>query len=119
MFIIDDILFWGAIIALGSLLVYSVIMTISWFKSNVKTKMAQKNVKKVAAGDLSTLIDKCDNQISMSELEEYADEGYDNFMVSVDSKGHAIGDVELIKNEDSSYEIDKLYGKDGMVVITQ
>ncbi len=117
MFIIDDIIFWGFILASAALLIYAVAMTAIWFKDKVKSKMAQKNVKKVAAGDLSKLINNCENQVSLDELEKYADEGYDNFVVAVDSNGRAVGDVELLQDTSSGSDMRKIYGREGMVVV--
>lgn len=107
-----------AAIAAGCLIVYAVALTIKWLKNKIKEKLAQKNVSKVATADLETLIDECENTMSMEEFEKFVDEGYTHVMASVDDNGK-VYDVEVIKDTNDSVdeEVEQLLRKEGMVVI--
>lgn len=109
----------AAAVAIGALIAYAVAMTFKWLKNKIKDKMAQKNVKKTAVADIEKLIDECENKVSMDELMSMSDKGYSHVMVSVDDNNQVVGDVEIIKdtNEELDAEVERLLGRERMVVV--
>lgn len=106
----------AGIVAVGALVAYAVVLTIRWLKNKIKTLLAKKNVKKVAAMDLERLVDECPNQKCLNDL---LDDDYDMVVASVNDNGK-IEDVEVVKNTgDEDYEVDDLLGSERMVVVNQ
>lgn len=94
------------LIAAGCLVAYAIVLTIKWLKNKIAEKLAKMNVKKVAVADLEQLINECDNTVSLSELNDLADEGYTHLMVDVGYDGKVVGDVDIIKDENDSIDRD-------------
>lgn len=95
------------LVAAGSLVAYAVVLTIKWLKNKIAEKLAQKNAKKVAVIDVGTLINECENKISLDELNNLnnlANEGYTHMIATVNNSGK-VEDVEVI--EDTSDTIDR------------
>lgn len=109
------------LIAAGCLVAYVIILTFRWLKNKIKEKLAAKNVKKVAVADLGEIIETCDNTVTLSELEELADEGYSHLMATVDDDGN-VKDVEVFRDTSDTLdeEVDRFINctGEGMVVIT-
>lgn len=107
-----------ALVAAGCIVAYAVIVTAKWIKNKIKDKIRQRNAKKVAVADIEQLINQCDNQVSIDELDSLVDEGYDYLVASVDDSGN-VDDVEVVKDTSdySDSEVDKLLGKKGMIVV--
>lgn len=105
----------AAAVAAGVLIAYVVKLTIHWLRNKIRTLLAKKNVKKVAATKLEKLIEECPNEKTLDEL--YHDD-YDMVIASVNESG-TIEEVEVIKDESTGdIEVDKLLGKEEMVVVT-
>lgn len=103
-----------AVIAIGALIAYAVVLTIRWLKDKIKSLLAKRNVKKVAAMDLERLIDECPNQKTLDDL---FDDGYDKVIATVNDSGK-VEDVEVVKNTgDEDWEVEELLGSERMVVI--
>lgn len=110
-----------ALIAAGCLIAYAVALTIKWLSKKISEKLAKRNVKKVAVADLQDLINQCENKMSMSELDSFADQGYTHLMAEVGNDGKIINDVDLIKDTNDSIdsEVEELLNRtnQGMVII--
>lgn len=105
----------AGVIAAGILIAYAVVVTIRWLREKIKSLLAKRNVKKVAAMDLEKLIDECPNQKTLDDL---FDDGYDKVIASVDYNGKVV-DFEVIKDEsDGDDEVDRLLGSERMVVVS-
>lgn len=105
----------AGIIAAGAFITCAVVITIRWLKDKIRSILAKRNIKKVAAMDLEKLIEECPNQKTLNDL---YDEGYDKVIASVDNSGK-IQDVEAYKDEGcGDPEVDKFIGSEGMVVVT-
>lgn len=109
------------LISLGCLVAYVIVLTIKWIKNKVSEKLAKKNVKKVAVADLEELIEECDNNISLDDLDKLVDEGYTHMMAEVGYDGQVIGDIEVIKdqNETIDKDVEELLNRtnQGMVIV--
>lgn len=110
-----------ALISLGCLVAYAIVLTMKWIKNKIKEKLDNKNVKKVAVIDLNELIATCDNTVSISELNDLADKGYTHMMVDIGYDDKVVGDIDVIKNENDSLDkdIEELLNrtKQGMVIV--
>lgn len=109
----------AAAVAIGALVAYAVALTFKWLRNKIQQKMAMRNVKKTAVADIEKLIDECDNKVSMDELMNMSNKGYSHVMVSVDSNNQVVGEVEIIEdtNDDLDYEVERLLGRERMVVV--
>lgn len=103
----------AAVIAAGIAIAYVAILTVKWLVNKVKSMLAKKNVKKVAAMDLERLIDECPNQTC---LEDLLNDGVDEIIASVDDNGR-IEDVECIKAGSIDESFTNKLGPEGMIVI--
>ena len=85
-----------------------------WVMDQVKKRMSNSNISKVALLDIQCLIDNCDNKISLDELE-----GYSHVMVSVDSENNTITDTELIQDQNvvPDSELKELLGERKMIIV--
>lgn len=114
-----------AAIAIGSLIVYAISLTIKWLKNKISEKLRNKNVKGVAVNDVKELVKeaakKCDNKTSIKALNDLVDEGYTHMMASVDYDGNIVGDVEVIKDENDAIDkdVEELLNRtnQGMVIV--
>lgn len=110
-------------LAIGNLVAYTIILTLSWLINKIKQKFEDKKTKKLAVAELDKLIQSCSNRISLEQLEqlnEVSNEGYTHLMATVDDSG-IVNDVEVIKdiNESLDEEVVRFINKnnEGMVVI--
>lgn len=103
----------AGVIAAGIVIAYVAVLTVKWLISKVKTLLAKRNVKKVAAMDLERLIDECPNQTCLQDL---LNEGVDEVIASVDDNGR-IEDVECIKAGSIDESFTNKLGPEGMIVI--
>lgn len=103
----------AAVIAAGIAIAYVAILTVKWLVNKVKSMLAKKNVKKVAAMDLERLIDECPNQTC---LEDLLNDGVDEVIASVDDNGR-IEDVECVKAGSIDESFTNKLGPEGMIVI--
>ncbi len=110
-----------ALIAAGCLIAYAIVLTLKWLKKKISEKLAKRNVKKVAVADLQDLIDECENKVSMSELNNLANQGYTHLMAEVGNDGNIVNEVELIEDTNDSIdsEVEELLNRtnQGMVII--
>lgn len=108
-------------VAAGTLIAKAIMMTINWLRNKIKAKLAKRNTQKVAVAELGKLVEKCENQASLADLEELCEQGCSHVIASVNTSGE-VEDVELI--EDTSKVIDQdvktLINRtgEGMVVIS-
>ena len=110
----------GALMAANAVVVHVIALTIDWIKKKVKEKLALKKAKKTAFADIKETVKNCRNTMSLDDLDRLADEeGYTHLMVTLDDNDEIIGDLEMIKDTNSSLdpEVRRLLGKEGMVVI--
>jgi len=111
------------IIAAGVFIAYAVIMTARWIKNKIKEKLAQRNAKKLAVGDLEELIKDATknntNRIKLDDLDDILNTGYSHYMATIDDEDQILGEVELIKDENETLDADveKMLGKKKMVVV--
>lgn len=109
-----------ALIAAGIVVSHAIMVTFTWLKDNIKKRILEKKMKKVAVADLNKLIDECDNKTTISDLDEIANEGYTHIIASVNDND-VVEDVEIIKNtnDEIDEEVDNLINRTGkgMVVI--
>jgi len=106
----------AAAVAIGSLITHIVLFCIRWLKERIRKLFQKQNVKKVAAAPLEKLIEECPNTTS---LDDFLKDGYTDVLATVDNSGQ-VENVELIKNTGSTDpEIERLYGREDMVVITR
>ena len=106
----------AGIIALGTLVTYVVALTIRWLKNKIRSMLAKRNIKKVAAMDLEKLIDECPNQKTLDDL---YDDGYDKVIATVNNSGK-IEDVEVVKDTSGGdCEVDAFLGNEQMVVVSR
>lgn len=103
----------AGVIAAGAIIAYVAVLTVKWLVNKVKSLLARKNVKKVAAMDLERLIEECPNQTS---LEDLLDDGVDEVIAAVDSNGK-IESVECVKADEIDSAFTQKLGSEGMIVI--
>lgn len=109
-----------ALIALGTIVVLVIALTIKWLKTRLREKLALQNAQKTVVADIKELVKNCDNKISLDDLDELADkEGYTHFMATIDDNNEVIGEVEMVKdtNGKQDVEVQRLLGRNGMVVV--
>lgn len=108
-------------VAAGTLIAYVVVLTIKWLRNKIKEKLAKRNVSKVAVGDLEHMIETCDNQVSMDELDKLVESGYSQVMAEVDDNGK-VENVEVIKDTSNviDYDVEQFINRtgEGLVVIS-
>ncbi len=109
-----------ALIAAGIVVAHAIIVTFTWLKDNIKKRILEKKMKKVAVADLNELINDCGNRTKLSDLDELRDEGYTHIIASVNNSD-VVEDVEMIKDENDTidsevYDFINRTGE-GMVVI--
>lgn len=109
----------AAFAAIGAIVAYAVILSFRWLKNKIREKFREKNVKKVAVADLQKMIDECENTVSMEELDELSEQGYTHVMATVDNAGKVSG-LDVIKDENESLDeqVDRMLGREKMVVVT-
>lgn len=109
----------AALVALITVVVKLTLLAMSWISNKVKEKLKNRNTQKVAVGDINKIIESCDNNIDLSELEKIADEGVTHIVADVDYNGN----VESVE----AYDVDKIEGRadelinrtgEGLVVIS-
>lgn len=109
-----------ALIAMGCLVAYAVVMTMKWLIAKIKEKIARKRTRQVVIAILEDLIKDCDNTMSMDALEGCVDKGYTHVMASVDDNGK-VRDVEMIQdtNDTIDEEVERLINRtgQGMLVV--
>ena len=111
----------AALVAAGAFIVWAVRLTIKAFREKARKKLEVEKAKKLVMANLKEMAsDPEANTVGLDELDRLADsEGYTHVMGTVDEDGEFIGDVELVKDENSSTDegIKKLLGNRGFVVI--
>ena len=111
----------AALVAAGAFIVWAVRLTIKAFREKARKKLELEKAKKLVMADLKEMArDPEANTVGLDELDRLADsEGYTHVMGTVDDDGEFIGDVELVKDTNSSTDesIKKLLGNKGFVVI--
>lgn len=109
----------AALAAFITIVVKLTLLAMSWISNKVKEKLKNRNTQKVALGDINKIIESCDNQIAIDELEKIADEGVTHIVADVDYNGN----VESVE----AYDVDKIEGRadelinrtgEGLVVIS-
>lgn len=106
----------AAVVATGTLIAYAIVLTLKWLKNKIKNMFLKRNVKKVACVELEKLVEECPNEMSLDQL---LDEGNTHLMASVDDYGK-IDEVNVIKDiGDGDYEVDRMLGSEGMIVINR
>ena len=111
------------IIAAGVFVANANSITARWIKNKIKKKLAQKNAKKVAFGDLKALINEAvaqnDNKTKLDSLDDILNLGYSHYMATIDDGDQILGEVELIKDENEilDADVEKMLGHKGLVVI--
>lgn len=109
-----------ALIAAGAVVVYVIALTVNWIKTKIRENLALKKAKKTAFADIKEIVKNCPNTVSLDNLDRLADkEGYTHLMVTLDDNNEIIGDLELIKDTNSSLdpEVQRLLGREGIVVV--
>lgn len=108
-----------AAIAAGAALTLIISFTIKWLKNYLLQKKQMANVKKVIVADLEKMAKECNNTISFDELDELAKQGYTHCTVDINKYGEAEGQVKIIKdvNDSLDYEVEKLLGSEGVLVV--
>lgn len=103
-------------IAAGTLIVLAIRMTFQWLQKRLTQKLAKRNVNKVAMVEMEKLAEECPNQISLSDMKKAGD----YCMAEIDANGQVVGDLEFIKDENTSLdrEVDALLKKERMVVVS-
>lgn len=111
----------AALIAAGAFIVWAVRLTIKAFRDKARKKLEVKKAKKLVMANIKSMAkDPEANHMDLDDLDRLADsEGYTHVMGTVDEDGEFIGDVELVKDENSRTDagIKKLLGSRGFVVI--
>lgn len=111
----------AAAIAAGCLIFYAVKLTFEWLKNKIKEKLRKKNAKKIAVADMEEMIKKCDNTVSLRDLEDLSNQGYSHIIATVDEDNHLVDEVEAIKdqNEELDAQVYDFINRtdQGMVVI--
>ena len=111
------------IIAAGVFVANANSITARWIKNKIKKKLAQKNAKKVAFGDLKALINEAvaqnDNKTKLDSLDDILNLGYSHYMATIDDGDKILAEVELIKDENEilDADVEKMLGHKGLVVI--
>ena len=109
----------AALAAFITIVVKLTLLAMSWISNKVKEKLKNRNTQKVAVGDINKIIESCDNQIAIDELEKIADEGVTHIVADVDYNGN----VESVE----AYDVDRIEGRaddlinrtgEGLVVIS-
>ena len=111
----------AALIAVGAFIVWAVRLTIKAFRDKAKKKLEIEKAKKLVMAGLKAMAkDPEANSMDLDELDRLADrEGYTHVLGTVDENGEFVGDVELVKDQNSTTDdgIKKLLGNRGFVVI--
>ena len=107
-------------IALGLVVFTAVALTCAWILKKVKEKKLLQNVKRVMIADIQRLVNSSDNTITLDQLDALANKGVTHVMVDIDASGDIAGEIEAIKdtNRQLDDEVDKLLGRERMVVMT-
>ncbi len=112
-----------ALIAAGCLVAYAIVLTFRWLKNKIKKLFDQPEVNKVAVADLEELIEECDNEVTLKELEDLSDKGYTHVIATVNENGKVNNDVEVIRdtNDTLDDEVAQFINRtgEGMVVVTR
>lgn len=109
----------AALLALGAFIVWVVRLTIRALRDKIHQKIEAENAKKVAVAHLRDMANNCENRVTRNELDKLCDEGYTDVVAAVDASGEVVGDVELVKDTNTTRDskVQRLLGSEGMVVI--
>lgn len=112
-------MFWGilALVALGTVVYLTVKITFDWIRNKIREKLNKKNAKKVMVSKIGRMVEECENEMSLEQLNEL--EKYDMVAATVTNSGE-VEDVEFIQNTDSVLddEVERLLKGKGQVVVT-
>ena len=108
-----------AAIAAGAALTLIISFTIKWLKNYLLQKRQLANVTKVVVADLEKMAKECTNTINLDELDELTKQGYTHCTVDINAQGQAEGKVKIIKdvNDSLDYEVERLLGREGVLVV--
>ena len=108
-------------VAIGAIVFFIIKLTLTALRNKIKEKLAKKNLSKAAVGDLQKIVNNCQNQSSISELDNLIDQGYTHVIAGVDNNGK-VTDIEIGKDElkGSDQQVADYINKtgEGMVVIS-
>ena len=97
---------------------FAVKLTIKWLMKKIDEYFLNKKIDATVIADIDEMMDKCQNRKSYELLKKQREKGYTHVMGKT-SGGKLTGDVELVKDENSSLdpEVRDLLGPEKMVVI--
>lgn len=108
-------------VAAGLVVFFLIKLTLTTLRNKIKEKLAKRNLRKVAVGDLQKMVDNCKNQSSISELDTLIDQGYTHVIAGIDNNGK-VTDIEIGKDElqGSDQQVADYINRsgEGMVVIS-
>lgn len=107
------------LIALGLVICSAVALTTKWIIDKIKSKKQLGYIKKVFIADIKEITNSCNNTISLNQLNEIANSSVTHVMADIDESGNIVGRIEEIRdtNQQLDEEVEKLLGRDGMVVV--
>ena len=93
-------------------------LTIKWIMKKIDEYFLNKEIDATVIADIDEMIEKCPNKKSYELLKKQREKGYTHVMGKT-SGGKLTGDVELIKDENSTLdpEVKDLLGPERMVLI--
>ena len=107
-------------IALGLVVFTAVALTSSWVLKKLKEKRAFQKVKQVMIADIQRLANSSGNTLALDQLDELASKGATHVMADIDASGNVVGELEVIRDTNRMLddEVDKLLGRERMVIVT-
>ena len=93
------------------------VLTFNEWKKKVKRKFDDKNIEKVVSVELNAMIEKCENEDALKELEKLKAEGCTHIIAAMDKDGNIFGDIDFIRDIKHDLQVSKHHGSEGIIVI--